>query len=139
MPTEMVDAFAKAWGFIKTTHTTLNTIKEVQDFPNACAEASEWNSVWNGEAVEGKHMSAKDPSPYMPGTSFFFKVKCDELYMMYRDWREVTKTLLSKGLMKRAETKLYVQWAIREIKRNPKAFEEYNKGKGIIARCTCAG
>ncbi|KAF8162123.1 RNA ligase [Pholiota molesta] len=154
MPAEMVDAFAEEWGFIKTPHITLNTIKEVQDFTKACAEAGEWN----GEAVEGfvvrshvsepptagRHTAAKDPSqsPYKPGSSFFFKVKFDEPYMMYRDWREVTKTLLSKGLdatllpkskMKRAETKLYVQWAIREIKRNPKAFEGYTKGKGIIA------
>lgn len=67
--------------------------------------------------------------------------------MMYRDWREVTKkmlTLRSKGesmdhvklpgkKMQRAETKLYVKWVKGEIKKNPKAFEEYNQGKGIIA------
>ncbi|KAF9486118.1 hypothetical protein BDN70DRAFT_870217 [Pholiota conissans] len=158
MPAETVDAFAEEWGFIKTPHISLNTIKEVRDFTNACAESGEWN----GEAVEGfvVRTHVTDPptsdraeklnkaahavvvrSPYKAGSSFFFKVKFDEPYMMYRDWREVTKTLLSKGLdpkllpkskMKRAETKLYVQWAIREIKRNPEAFKEYSKGKGII-------
>ena len=63
---------------------------------------------------------------------------------MYRDWREVTKKLLaSKGpmtpsmlprsKMNRPETKVYVKWVINEIKTNPIAFEDYNKGKGIIA------
>ncbi len=35
--------------------------------------------------------------------------------------------------MKRPETKLYVKWVIQEIKRNPKAFAQYNKNKGINA------
>lgn len=143
MPAETVDAFAEEWGFIKTPHITLNTIKEVRDFTTQCAESGEWN----GEAVEGFVVRTRvgqpsEKSPYAPGSSFFFKVKFDEPYMMYRDWREVTKTLLSKGLdpallpnskMKRAETKLYVKWVVQEIKRNPKAFAEYTKGKGIIA------
>jgi tRNA ligase len=80
-------------------------------------------------------------SPYSPGSSFFFKVKFDEPYMMYRDWREVTKSLLSKGdranlpknKMARPETKTYVAWLKEEIKRDPSLFEGYTKGHGIIA------
>ena len=63
---------------------------------------------------------------------------------MYRDWREVTKSLLSskgtmkasnlpKSKMKRTETKVYVKWVIEEIKKHPEEFTEYTKGKGIIA------
>ncbi|KAH9477342.1 Autophagy-related protein 18 [Psilocybe cubensis] len=158
MPADVVDAFADAWGFIKTPTITLNSIKEVKDFTTACAETGEWN----GEQVEGfvvrTHVTeppaggkdgapkptSNNQSPYKPGSSFFFKVKFDEPYMMYRDWREVTKMLLSsksgldakslpKSKMKRPETKLYVRWVIREIKHNPGAFKEYTKGKGIIA------
>ncbi|KAF8799416.1 hypothetical protein BYT27DRAFT_7263948 [Phlegmacium glaucopus] len=129
LSTELVDAFADEWGFIKTPTINLNTIQEVRDFTNTCAETGEWN----GEAVEGfvvrTHVTAPTStskngkkvdvaaSPYKPGSSFFFKVKFDERYMMYRDWREVTKSLLSakgpmtpstlpKSKMKRAETKL---------------------------------
>jgi tRNA ligase len=109
---------------------------------------------WNGEAIEGfvvrTHVvepppgeSRESASPYAPGSTFFFKVKFDEPYMMYRDWREVTKKLLSakgpmdqvkipKNKMKRAETQLYVKWVKAEIKKNPGAFSEYTKGKGII-------
>jgi tRNA ligase len=61
--------------------------------------------------------------------------------MMYRDWREITKSLLSKGesaklpknKMARPETKTYVAWVKDEIKRNPSLFEGYTKGHGIIA------
>jgi tRNA ligase len=61
--------------------------------------------------------------------------------MMYRDWREITKSLLSKGesanlpknKMARPETKTYVAWVKGEIKRNPNLFEGYTKGHGIIA------
>ena len=63
---------------------------------------------------------------------------------MYRDWREVTRTLLSsKGQMKpsslprskmrRAETKVYVKWVIQEIEKDRASFNEFADGKGIIA------
>lgn len=149
LPHEEVDAFAEKWGFIKTATTTLDSIEAVQKFTQHVGETGEWQ----GEPVEGfvvrTHVAeppaggaSRDQSPYAPGSSFFFKVKFDEPYMMYRDWREVTKSLLAKGpsaanlpknKMKRPETKLYVEWVIKEIKQNPKAFENYTKGKGIIA------
>jgi tRNA ligase len=147
-----VDAFAEEWGFIATASITMNSIAEVKEFTTEIGKTGKWN----GEAVEGfvvrTHVTeppvgggeSTSASPYSPGSSFFFKVKFDEPYMMYRDWREVTKSLLSskgpmsasslpKSKMKRAETKLYVRWVIDEIKRDRKSFELYTRGKGIIA------
>ena len=152
LPQPDVDAFAKEWGFIQTASTTLNNIDEVKSFTSECAETGQWN----GEAVEGfvvrTHVTksplgkgkSRDASPYAPGSSFFFKVKFDEPYMMYREWRELTKSLLSskggvslaklpKSKLKRPETKLYVTWVIEEIKKDPESFQDYTKGKGIIA------
>jgi tRNA ligase len=129
----------------------MKSIPEVKTFTDEISKTGKWN----GEAIEGfvvrTHVveppqgeSTRSASPYAPGSTFFFKIKFDEPYMMYRDWREVTKKLLSakvpldqvtipKNKMKRAETKLYVKWVKGEIKRNPGAFSEYNKGKGIIS------
>jgi len=152
MPTETVDAFAEEWGFIKTLTTTLNSISDVKSFTDDIAKSGKWN----GEALEGfvvrthivdskQGSTTRDTRPpYPTGSSFFFKVKFDEPYMMYRDWREVTKSLLStkgslndaklpKSKLKRKETHLYVDWAKNEIRHNPNAFSEYTKGKGIIA------
>ncbi|KAJ7750821.1 RNA ligase [Mycena metata] len=95
LPQPDVDAFATEWGFIRTASITLPTIAAVQEFTAKCGETGSWE----GEAVEGfvvRTHVAKEPgkAPYKAGDTFFFKVKFDEPYMMYRDWREVTKTLL---------------------------------------------
>ncbi|RPD55632.1 hypothetical protein L226DRAFT_537106 [Lentinus tigrinus ALCF2SS1-7] len=147
---DVVDAFAREWGFIPTPSTVLQTIPEVKAFTEEIGRKGSWNNepiegfvvrthVTEPPTKGGKPVSA---SPYPAGSSFFFKVKFDEPYMMYRDWREVTKALLSKGAsegnvpkskMRRAETKLYVRWVIAEIKRDKSQFAEFAKGKGIIA------
>src|ERR1700722_13220024 len=156
LPQATVDAFAEEWGFIKTLSHTLNSIPEVKTFTDEAGKTGKWN----GEAVEGfvvrSHVAQPSEEgqgtisskggkssapPYPPGSTFFFKVKFDEPYMMYRDWREITKSLLSKGeganlpknKMARPETKVYVAWVKGEIKRNPDLFEGYSKGHGIIA------
>jgi tRNA ligase len=151
LPPERVDAFAAEWGFITTMTTTINSIDEVKAFTDEIGKTGKWN----GEALEGfvvrthvkepttAAVSNRTKTPYTPGSSFFFKIKYDEPYMMYRDWREVTKILLSakvplheaklpKAKLKRPETKLYVKWVTEEIKKNRSDFAEYSKGKGII-------
>ncbi|KAI8971308.1 RNA ligase-domain-containing protein [Trametes punicea] len=149
-PQHVVDAFAREWGFIVTPSTVLDTIPKVREFTEEVGRTGKWN----GEALEGfvvrtrvtapptKGDKPASASPYPPGSSFFFKIKFDEPYMMYRDWREVTKVLLSKGpspslvpksKLRRAETKLYVKWVCDEIRRDRSQFADYTKGKGIIA------
>ena len=113
------------------------------------------SGTWNGEALEGfvvrTTVRSSQPSgptdgrdarpPYAASSSFFFKVKFDEPYMMYRDWREITKALLARGegaklpksKMARPETKAYVKWVKEDIKKHPELFDEYTKGHGIIA------
>ncbi|KAH8813973.1 RNA ligase-domain-containing protein [Flagelloscypha sp. PMI_526] len=154
LPASTVDAFAQEWGFIQTQSITLNSIEEVRQF----RDEVERTKMWNGEAVEGfvvrTHIgppprdATKNFSPYDVGDTFFFKIKFDEPYMMYRDWREVTKTLLSKydkdprsmneravsrKKMEREETKVYVKWVIEDIRTNRKAYDGYQHGHGIIA------
>ena len=147
-----VDAFATEWGFIRTDSITIDSIREVREF---CEEAGK-TGKWNGVAIEGfvvrtsigprPEEKGHDTPPYSPGSSFFFKVKFDEPYMMYRDWREITKSLLSakqkgniagarisKAKLKRRETVEYKNWVEKEILRNPKAFADYQNNRGIIA------
>ncbi|TDL22055.1 hypothetical protein BD410DRAFT_771066 [Rickenella mellea] len=151
---ETVAAFAREWGFIETLTKTVNTIAEVHEFTDAVEEAGKWQ----GEPVEGFvvrcHVATTPPSPsdhktappYPPGSSFFFKVKFDEPYMTYRDWREMTKMLLGghakgsmesvkvhKSKLRRPESHLYRKWVMEEIRRDKTQFAEFNKGKGIIA------
>ncbi|KAF8632510.1 hypothetical protein AX15_001843 [Amanita polypyramis BW_CC] len=160
-PPATVDAFADEWGFIKTRYAIFKTIPEVRAFTDEVRKTG----TWEGEPLEGfvvrTHITepprtslgststadaTKGTLPYSPGSTFFFKIKFDEPYLMYRDWREVTKSLLSmqsksghmnpnnipKSKMRRQETKVYVDWAIREIKHNPRAFAQYTNNIGII-------
>lgn len=151
MPPSIVDAFAEEWGFIVTASTVLNTIPEVKAFTEEVSKTGQWQ----GEALEGfvvrttvsepptggksKDNTGPGASPYAAGSSFFFKVKFDEPYMMYRDWREVTKVLLStkgplseakipKSKMKRAETNAYVAWVKGEIVQDRRQFDKYTQG-----------
>jgi len=166
-----VEAFAREWGLIPTAFVTLNTVDEVRTFTEDVSKSGKWNGIpiegfvvrtqianssdaprsaeevlnLDGEQASGgrKRRDGRDAPPYPPGSSFFFKVKFDEPYMMYRDWREITKAILgaksgsepriSKAKLNRPETRLYKQWVEREIKQNRRAFDGYTNNHGIIA------
>ncbi|KAL5521724.1 TRL1 [Sanghuangporus sanghuang] len=153
LPSDAVARFAREWGLIETPFHIVRSIAEVRAFSDEVARRGEWM----GEAIEGFvvrcHVGQnkieangrdRDAPPYPPGSSFFFKVKYDEPYMTYRDWREITKILLAskqsldtvsipKSKLRRPESHLYLKWVREEIKKNREAFREYSKGKGIIA------
>lgn len=143
-PPAILDAFAREWGFIPTPSLELPSVQEVKSFTEEVGRSGKWN----GEALEGfvvrttvRSSSSSAPPPYASGSSFFFKVKFDEPYMMYRDWREITKALLARGesaklaksKMARPETQVYVKWVRKDIKNHPELFDGYTKGHGIIA------
>ncbi len=109
-PMPDVDAFAEAWGFIRTRWIELPSLQEVQ---RVTAEI-EQTGAWEGEPIEGfvirTHMPTThqletikaDPEnkavspPYAPGQAWFYKVKFDEPYLMYRDWRELSRKMLKE-------------------------------------------
>lgn len=93
LPPATVDAFAEEWGFITTKSLVMDSIPEVKAFTDEISKTG----MWKGEAIEGfvvrthvvdppKRVSAESASPYAAGSTFFFKVKFDEPYLMYRDW-----------------------------------------------------
>jgi tRNA ligase len=96
-----VQSFASEWGFLSTEAFTLQSADEVKRLTNECG----LTGSWKGKPIEGFVVRTslkrklegkpKDCPPYPPGSSFFFKVKFDEPYMMYRDWREMTKSYIS--------------------------------------------
>ncbi|CAE6427063.1 unnamed protein product [Rhizoctonia solani] len=164
-----VAAFAREWGFITTAAITFNTIEEVKKFTDGVAKEGKWR----GEPVEGFVVRTKvsdrppqlvqayrgtrgeriadkqelsTPPPYAPGSTFFFKIKFEEPYLMYREWREVTKKMLAadkKGqlrgfkpsgyTLRRPETRAYHYWVEIQIRHNPESLNGFNEGHGIIA------
>jgi tRNA ligase len=89
------------------------------------------------------HLDSKPPYP--PGTPFFFKVKFEEPYLLYRTWREVTRAMLPlldkpdgeeeekirkrvKSKTKRPEVAVYVSWVERMLQAEPSLFENFDRG-----------
>ncbi|KAF6743965.1 hypothetical protein DFP72DRAFT_1079263 [Ephemerocybe angulata] len=102
------------WGFIRTASITLNSTDDVRAFTSSVGETGKWHFK-SGTARPSRTSScahtsptrprrrkgswnrtvSREQSPYTPRSDFFFKVKFDEPYMMYCDWRGVTGVLLS--------------------------------------------
>ncbi|KAK0539930.1 tRNA ligase [Tilletia horrida] len=109
-PMAEVDTFARKWGFIPTRWLEINSMAEVDKLTEEISRTGSWK----GEAIEGfvvrTHMPADLQGilantqtdqetrvarpPYEAGQEWFYKIKFDEPYLMYRDWRELTRRLL---------------------------------------------
>lgn len=101
-PMEEVNAFAKSWGFIPVRFLTFDTYAEVEAFAKEVAATGSLHD----EPIEGFVVRTSMPSempscpdgmvapPYHACQTWFYKIKFDEPYLMYRDWRELTRTML---------------------------------------------
>ncbi|KAF8984709.1 hypothetical protein BGZ46_007189 [Entomortierella lignicola] len=143
LSSDKVQEAAKEWGLIRTDYVTFNTHQEVMDFAEKVRNAGEYDN----RAVEGFVVRCKTKED---GNVFFFKIKYDEPYLMYREWRELTKSLWAlevkknagkiaqsaepkKSRMKYPLTKYYVEYVQQLMKERPELFIAYNKNQGIIA------
>lgn len=133
-PSEQVHAFADAWGFKKAEYLVKDDVDDVRRFLEDCAETGSWNGrdtegfvVRCQKQVEGSNGLTED---------WFFKFKFEEPYLMYRQWRECTKAIIS-GRQPRFKkhkqiTEQYLLYARRQLAKNPKLAQEYQKNHGII-------
>lgn len=97
--------------------------------------------------VADRPSSSAGRPPYKPGSPFFFKVKFEEPYLLYRQFRETTRTMLpllnsptvekeaeiKRSVARRAkrpEVRVYADWVSRTMKTSPSLFDDY--GRGIV-------
>lgn len=134
MPSDEVHRFADEWGFKKAKFEVFDDIYRVQSFLETCAETG----TWDGRETEGFvvrcQMRNIRTEPYR---SWFFKYKFEEPYLMYRQWRECTKSVLSgkppKIRKQKQITEEYLLFARRAFAKNPKLGKEYLHNHGIIS------
>ncbi|GAA5955304.1 hypothetical protein JCM21900_003039 [Sporobolomyces salmonicolor] len=142
LPSSEVASFAKFWGMIPTPYTVFPSIPAVKTY---CANVEAAGGVEGPDGklnpVEGFVVRGHRKGG-APGEAFFWKVKYDEPYLMYREWRELTRKLLAAypdldgvkpNRLRNEESRLYLWWVAREIKRDHAKFEPWKHGKGIIA------
>lgn len=131
----LVQQFADQWGFRKIGLQVFDDVDTVKNFLEQVAESG----AHEGRDVEGFVIrcglaSKADPTKY---NDWFFKYKFDEPYLMYRQWRECTKSLIAgkpPKVRKHAKiTEEYLLYARRRLAEDPKMAKLYNQNHGIIA------
>ena len=133
-PGHLVHEFADTWGFKRTAFLVKKDISAVQAFLESVARSG----AWEGKDVEGFviRCRARD-GPKGTWSDWFFKYKFEEPYLMYRQWREVTKSVIAGKAPRykkhRKVTDEYLLYARRKLAQNPTLGEEFNKNHGIIA------
>lgn len=157
LPPDQVNEIAADFGFIQTHYVTFNTIEEVQKFADACAAD---DGRWNGEHVEGFVVrSPAKGAPVDQHYTFMFKIKFDQPYLRWREWREITRRMLAfvgkqpststeslqnvkeepgtifsikVSKIQHPETKAYVSWIAQQIREDLSQFDEWKQGHGIV-------
>ncbi|KAL7948694.1 RNA ligase domain-containing protein [Trichoderma barbatum] len=133
-PSNLVQEFADQWGFIKTDLLMMEDPNEVKTFLDDVAKTGSYS----GRDVEGFVIRCKmshNPSK-MPYQDWFFKYKFEEPYLMYRQWRECTKAMISGKQPKFKKhikiTEEYLMYAKRQLAADPNLSKLYNQNHGII-------
>lgn len=114
----VVNEFSRSFGFHEVFYETRDTIPEVKTF----CESRE------GEPIEGWVIRSGN---------MFVKYKYDAPYLIWREWREITKSYLKNGTFhnfkwRYPETEHYSEWVKKEIITNRHIFDGYLQDKCII-------
>ncbi|KAG2414022.1 hypothetical protein HFD88_003213 [Aspergillus terreus] len=129
-----VHAFADKWGFKKAKYVVYEDLDAVKKFLEQCAETGSWDGRETEGFVVRCQMNQGGVGPYM---DWFFKYKFEEPYLMYRQWRECTKAVISgkvPNIKKHKKiTEEYLQYARRQFAQNPGLAKQYQQNHGIIA------
>ncbi|KAI0228795.1 tRNA ligase [Massospora cicadina] len=118
-PSEVVQLVAEQFGFFKVANFPQPTLAHVRRFYEACGGSLE------GRAIEG------------------FVVKYDHPYLLFREWREITRCLLNANARGLAQpvlalrnahplTHQYVAWVQEKLTTHPTLFSSYLQGRGIV-------
>ncbi|KAL0935925.1 tRNA ligase [Colletotrichum truncatum] len=134
-PSAAVQSFGDAWGFKQVGLIVMDDINEVKKFLEEAAETG----AHGGRDVEGFVIRCKesyDPAK-APYRDWFFKYKFEEPYLMYRQWRECTKAMISGRPPKFKKhikiTEEYLLYARRRLQADPNLGKLYQQNHGIIA------
>ncbi|KAJ3411002.1 hypothetical protein HDV05_002910 [Chytridiales sp. JEL 0842] len=125
---EQVVAFAKKFDLRTVEGLEFDDLKGVMDFAEECKKTGHYG----GRAVEG--FVVRCESTVKKGQVQMFKIKFDEPYLMFREWREVTSALLAGRTPFKPRyplTEAYVSWASQKIHTHPSLFTEFPV-KGVI-------
>ncbi|CCG25245.1 Lig1 tRNA ligase [Candida orthopsilosis Co 90-125] len=130
VPIGDVVKFAHEWGFKTIEYLSYDNVDKLFDFLHKCSETG----TYNGREVEGFVIRCK-----RNGDDFFFKYKFEEPYLLYRQFREVTRQMLGgtpahsvKIKKNKYITKKYLEFVDKLFTEKPELKEDFQQGHGII-------
>ncbi|CCH60093.1 hypothetical protein TBLA_0C02880 [Henningerozyma blattae CBS 6284] len=130
-PINKVQEFGENFGFKPTEYVIKEDIKSLKSFLDNCSKTGSYNSKEVEGFVIRTHL-------FLDNSDFFFKFKFEEPYLMYRQWREVTKDYIcTKSRVSRFKkhkfiTNKYLDYVIPILDSDPILCEHYMSGFGII-------
>ncbi|KAK5137340.1 hypothetical protein LTR08_008917 [Meristemomyces frigidus] len=131
-PHHLVDQFADDWGFKKTMYIVKDDIDEVKTFLEGIGETGHYD----GRDTEGFVIRCQSKANSGEWHDWFFKYKFDEPYLMYRQWRECTKAVISgrepKYKKHKKVTEAYINFARKQLHGHPDLAKAYQANHGII-------
>ncbi|MCJ1387492.1 hypothetical protein MMC18_000335 [Xylographa bjoerkii] len=133
-PGPLVHAFADQWGFKKAEYLIKDDIETVKTFLDGCAETGSFEGKdTEGFVIRCQKSVGGSGGPYV---DWFFKYKFEEPYLLYRQWRECTKAIISGKAPKYKKhkniTEEYLLYARRQLAQDPRLGKAYNANHGII-------
>ena len=134
-PGELVHEFADQWGFKSAQYLIKDDVASMKTFLLDCAESGSYaGRDTEGFVIRCRRRDSGTGSNYQ---NWFFKYKFEEPYLMYRQWREATKAVISgkppKFKKDKQVTEQYLQYVRRQLKKDPSIGKAYNQNHGIIA------
>ncbi|KAL7749778.1 tRNA ligase [Sorochytrium milnesiophthora] len=141
LPSQVLPVFAQYFGTKVVDTIVTATLDESKAFTDRIRD----EGVYKDRPVEGfvvrTRLGANVPADAASCADFLFKVKYDEPYLMFREWREVTARLLTAAAKDDKNvtikpryplTAKYVKWVRGKMRTHPQWFAEYRRQKGII-------
>ena len=134
-PSKLVHEFADEWGFKKAQYLVKDDIAPMKEFLSDCAETGSYaGRDTEGFVIRCRRRDSSKGSNYQ---DWFFKYKFEEPYLMYRQWREATKAVMSgkppRFKKHKKITEQYLQYARRQLAKDPSIGQAYKQNHGIIA------
>lgn len=132
---ELVHQFADEWGFKKAQYLMKEDVDTMRKFLMECAETGSYG----GRDTEGFVIRCRRQVHGAEGIyqDWFFKYKFEEPYLMYRQWRECTKAIISgkppRFKKHKQITEQYLQYARRQLENDSSLGKSYQQNHGIIA------
>lgn len=130
-PMKDVDKFASQYNFKPTEHFQIQGVQELKIFLDECSR----RGSYDGSEIEGFVIRCHLVESL---EDYFFKFKFEEPYLMYRQWREVTKDYIAtKSRVFRFRkhkfiTNKYLDFVIPKLDADSQLCEQYVRGFGII-------